>query len=77
MPINEYFYLKVRGVWKNTRNQFDQISYHLIYAFKVIPKLVVTSLVPSSTILLKGDSLSIQSNVEFYNMKTYSNVRSY
>jgi hypothetical protein len=42
VPVNEYFYVKVRGFWKNTKNQYDQVSFHLIYAFRVISKLVVT-----------------------------------
>ena len=48
MPVNQYFYVKVRGFWKNTRNSFDQVSFHLIYAFRVISKLVVTKLIPTS-----------------------------
>jgi len=35
----------------------------------------VTKLVPSSSILLKGESLSIQSTVEFYNMKKFTSNR--
>jgi len=58
LPINDYFYMKVRAYWKNTKNQYDQFSFNLIYGFRIIQKLVI-KLEPSSTLLLKGQTLQI------------------
>lgn len=36
LPINDYFYLKVRAYWKNIKNSYDQVSFNLIYGFRII-----------------------------------------
>jgi len=42
LPSNEYFHLRMNGVWRNTGNGNDVIQYSLVYACRFIAKLVVT-----------------------------------
>ncbi len=50
---NDYFFIRIKGVWRNIRNRNDIIEYHLIYACRYIPKLIVT-LTPNYKIVSRG-----------------------
>lgn len=36
MPLNEYFYLKITGVWYNRHNPVDRIKISMIYGLRFI-----------------------------------------
>jgi hypothetical protein len=76
LPLNEYFYLKVKGIWKNTKDSSDTIEYYLIYACRYVSKLVL-ALSPNSKVLLKGQTLTIDHSAKFMNMKTDVKDKSY
>ncbi|TNV87566.1 hypothetical protein FGO68_gene5423 [Halteria grandinella] len=77
LPINQYFYLKIKAVWKVPKSS-NRTELYLIYACRFVQKLLIT-LNPSSFTLLKGQSLTIKHSASFANMnnlltkdKTYS-----
>jgi hypothetical protein len=53
LPLNDVFYLKIKGIWRNTQNSGDYFEYYLIYACRFVSKLIL-SLSPSSSTILKG-----------------------
>ena len=54
--MNDYFYLKITGVWASTQNRFNTLQFNLIYACRFIPKLIIT-LDPNYLILVMGQTL--------------------
>lgn len=53
IPLNDYFYIIVKGVWRNTKNSKDIIEYNLIYACRFISKMSL-KLRPNMLTVLRG-----------------------
>ena len=58
LPLNEIFYLKIRGLWQNPKNPSDSFEYYLIYGCRFISKLIL-SMQPNMLTVLKGQTLTI------------------
>ena len=71
LPLNEYFYFKIKGVWRSVSDSNNIIEYYLIYACRYVSKLVI-SLQPNYKLVLKGQPLTINYQAQFYNMKAGS-----
>lgn len=67
LPLNEYFYIRVMGVWQNQNDPADKISYYLIYGCRYITKLL-PQLVPNYYLVLRGQDLDVTVNAQFVNM---------
>ncbi|CDW76030.1 UNKNOWN [Stylonychia lemnae] len=67
LPLNEYFYIRIKGVWRNQNDNSDTIEYYLIYACRYISKLVL-KLKPNYYTVLKGQQLVIDYTGEYYNI---------
>ena len=42
IPLNEYFFLKIRGLWRISRTSSDTAEFYMIYACRFVSKLIVT-----------------------------------
>ena len=69
LPSNEYFHLRLNGVWRNTGNGNDVVAYSLVYACRFIAKLVLT-LTPSMQVVSYGQTLAVDYSATFVNMGT-------
>ena len=76
LPLNEYFYLKIKGIWRNTKSLTDTFEYHLIYGCRFIQKLVIT-LIPNLRTILKGQPLIIDHRSSYTNMNLVGRDKTY
>eukprot|EP00347_Sterkiella_histriomuscorum_P005949 403354642 len=76
LPLNEYFYIRLKGVWRNSQDRTDTIEYYLIYGCRYISKLV-PKLKPNYFLVLKGQELVINYDAQYYNMADNSQNRKF
>ncbi|CDW84325.1 rej domain containing protein [Stylonychia lemnae] len=76
IPSNDYFYIRIKGVWRSSINRNNIIEYNLIYACRYIAKLIIT-LTPSYNIVALGQTLSIDQQAKFYNLNKAVENRDY
>eukprot|EP00347_Sterkiella_histriomuscorum_P001938 403370091 len=67
IPSNDYFYLRIKGVWRNPNNRNDILEYHLIYACRYVAKLVI-SLKTNYDIATIGDTVQIDFDAKLSNL---------